>query len=736
MNHLVGTALPFSLALCLAAQQAERPLRGSGIEIGTARGVFPCDDQLVAIGAGFKAYFGHGEVEFVPAFGRRAPHNFPLRVRASGLARCGAAVPFLSAPPEPVGKASVQYRRAPGVIELFTVQDGGLEQSFVLDRRPDGTGDLVVTCELQCEIGAKPDGKGGLRFPIDGTGEFTIGAVTAIDAVGRRVGGSLRLEHDTLTLSVPAQFVDGAAYPLVVDPLLGGPTLLSGLDREDPDVVLDPASGDWFAVWAHYTSAGDADVYGQRVSQGNGGLVGPVLVIDASGSNTEFPRVASVRSAGRVLVVYRRPGVIIITPSTLEGRVVNVAAQTVSLAATIASGVDEFAVGSEDTTADNEALVVWGNSTAVDVAQVTVPTSGSPVPSAPVTIATGVYLPSVAISKTNGGTGNYLVAWRTSSTLPLPGQSFTLYGQLVSRNLAILTPVRTLDMATTGRPVIDCSGSAWLVAYTQWEPGSSTLHDVMCVKVLYLATFGSLIVNAGPLPVEATSGQDESLPDIAWLGQRFGVTFTENFGQSNENVGAWLVNTDCTTCSTRMSLQGVTLAGFTQERQAHIAGRAAWQPGVDNGEIVFVEDSPTTPHPFIIGQRILGVGPGGQVVDLGGGCGQGGTAGSTSNGFALGNPDCQFEVTGLEPGALSLCCLAVPAATLTCGTCTFLSPLATYFEPSVAGTASHTFSVPCDPVNLGFLMEVQWVSLLTSTTPCPLVTGLAGSNRVRFAVGP
>lgn len=78
---------------------------------------------------------------------------------------------------------------------------------------------------------------------------------------------------------------------------------------------------------------------------------------------------------------------------------------------------------------------------------------------------------------------------------------------------------------------------------------------------------------------------------------------------------------------------------------------------------------------------------------------------------------------------------SVPAATIGCGACTFLNPLASYYEPNVAGAAAHAFAVPCATAVYGFQMEVQWVSLLTPSSPCPLVAGLSASNRVRFAVG-
>ncbi|MFY9345449.1 MAG: hypothetical protein WAT39_23365 [Planctomycetota bacterium] len=731
MNHTVAFVFPAALCLGLAAQQPG-PRAPAATGLATAQGVFVCDGELVALGANYKAWFRDGEVEFVPAFGRTAEHNVPLRLRATGMARGEAVIAFASVPAQRQGAEAVRFARAPGVTEIFVARERGLEQSFLLADRPAGSGELVVTCDLQCECESTPDGMGGLCFTAPDVGTFSIGAVTGIDAAGERVRGALQRTGNTLTMSLPAAFVDRATYPLVLDPLLGGPTLVSGLDRVDPDVVFDAGTGDWLAVWGTFASGTDSDIYGQRIAQASGSPFGGVFPIDVTTNDTVTPRAGSVRSAGRVLVVYSRP---IGTFFTGEGRVIAVATATVSPPATInTSGTPRFAVASEDTTSDNEALVVWATNTNVMAAQVTVSASGAPVPANPVSIASGLNAPFCSISKTNGGTGNYLIAWRSSPTLSLPIGT-PLFGILVSRNLVAMTPALGLNPAVTSTPAIDCDGSRYLVAYARWEPGSQ-VRDVHCLSVAYVAASGALVMSAGPLPVETTVGQDEDTPDVAWLGERFCVTCTEDGGTTFENATAWLVSTDCTKCNARMTLSGVNLTpSYTMESVARVAGRAHFVAGAIDGEIVYTEDQSTTPHPIVVGQRVVSSGPGGAVSNLGGGCGQGGTATATANGFAVGNPACQFAVSGLAAGALPLCCLGVPAATIPCGTCTFVNPLATFFEPNVAGTATHLFAVPCDTVYIGFQMDVQWVSVLTPTSPCPLVSGLSASNRVRFTLG-
>lgn len=79
--------------------------------------------------------------------------------------------------------------------------------------------------------------------------------------------------------------------------------------------------------------------------------------------------------------------------------------------------------------------------------------------------------------------------------------------------------------------------------------------------------------------------------------------------------------------------------------------------------------------------------------------------------------------------------LGLPGAPLTCGGCTLLSPVDVRFAPNLSGTASSQFPIPCDPGYVGFVLEFQWVSLLTSTSSCPAVAGLSASERLQLTLG-
>lgn len=67
-----------------------------------------------------------------------------------------------------------------------------------------------------------PDGSGGFILPFEnGTARLRYGAATAIDAAGRRRGVAVAIVEGRITLTVDGGWLATAAYPVIVDPLIG-----------------------------------------------------------------------------------------------------------------------------------------------------------------------------------------------------------------------------------------------------------------------------------------------------------------------------------------------------------------------------------------------------------------------------------------------------------------------------------------------------------------------------------
>lgn len=717
-------------SVCVRAQ-VERPVAPAHVVAPRPLGVFACDDELVAIGPGYKAWLRSGGVDFVPALGAEAPPQ-QLHWHARQVRRGDQVVALASPAPRLRGPRCAAYDVGSGITEVYEAKPEGLEQSFVFAARPAGSGDLVVACEISTGMALVGNDGETVRFAAPG-GAVTIGGVCGIDAAGRRVAGRLHVGDGRLELVLPAAFVDAASYPLVLDPVLGTALQFGPPDFVVRDVVFDAATNDWFVLLADDISLFDDDLYGLRVDAATGAPAGTTFPIDVASTAVVHPKAASVRSSARCAVAFLGGP----TGNDVCVRTVNLATSAVSGLVVVATAGLSVAIGSEATTADDEVLVAWIDGD-VKVAQVTIAAGVLPVAGAAQTVApVALGLENVAISRTGGSSGTYLITWNSAG--PFSGNS--VQARAVSRNVAMLSPILTIASGGSATAV-DTAGSTglfttgFLVAWQQFEPGSTQSYDIACAQVSYSSISGALSLGTGATIVQGTANVDEQAPQVAWLGGRYAVTFTDNAGSSSSNAAARLVNPDCSLCSARMNFIGTNpTTAWTAEYGARVCGRAAWIAGVDDGLVIYQEANPSTSASRAVTQRIETIGAGGAVTDLGGGCGLGGSVSAAPSGFALGNAAFEFSVSGLAAGALPLCCLAVPGPTITCGPCTFLSPLATFYEPSVAGTATHALAVPCSTAYFGFVVEVQWASLLTSSTPCPLVAGLAASNRVRLIVG-
>jgi len=86
---------------------------------------------------------------------------------------------------------------------------------------------------------------GSLRFLGEEFGGVTIGQVVGIDGNGDRATGSMQYEDGVLELRLPQSFVDGAALPLVLDPMIGSEIAIgssSTYHQHSPDVADDAAT--------------------------------------------------------------------------------------------------------------------------------------------------------------------------------------------------------------------------------------------------------------------------------------------------------------------------------------------------------------------------------------------------------------------------------------------------------------------------------------------------------------
>lgn len=295
-------------ALALATLNAQRTM--PDLEPAAARAE-PVLDKVLhddaggvhwAVGRDWKASFDRGGFTFIPCFGARAPRNFPVAFHVVALRVGGSDVAFASDVAPRVHGDRVLFDRG-ALREVYDTAAAHVAQSFVVDSAHPGD----VEIELRVTSDLREHGEhAGLQFAnehgaVEYGDAFLVRDGERLPIATTFVGGSLRLR-------VPGELRGNG--PVVIDPIIN--TVVADylfsltFTTNFPDIAFEASTARYLAVWERTFSASDRDVLSQFFD--NDGNVVPSLdaAIDISGIDCRVPRVASVASPSRFLVVYER----------------------------------------------------------------------------------------------------------------------------------------------------------------------------------------------------------------------------------------------------------------------------------------------------------------------------------------------------------------------------------------------------------------------------------------------
>ncbi|MBL8750339.1 MAG: hypothetical protein JNK78_14340 [Planctomycetes bacterium] len=309
MRHLLprAAAAAFSLS-CVLAQTAPGGTLSSPASIrGTAPIHSGASDEgqpygVWAVGRDYKVGFADG-VQFVPYIGRTDGPAPSWRWRTKS-ARVGELELATAASRFSHGEWRAEYDLG-GVVEAYDVRPEGVEQTFVLRDRPRSTGDLVIRGAVDSVLRAQQSDGAWSFVDERGTERVRYGAATAVDAFGNRRAMSTTFVDGGLELRLDGAWLAGAAFPVVVDPLVAAVTVANGQPVGDVVVAHDPLGTKnlWFANvrWA----GNDADVLLYRSDEDghNGVLV--FSDVSASWSSIE-PSLGVSRPGASTILAYTR----------------------------------------------------------------------------------------------------------------------------------------------------------------------------------------------------------------------------------------------------------------------------------------------------------------------------------------------------------------------------------------------------------------------------------------------
>jgi len=726
--------LPVAVALaCLgaSAQDAADAVRRRAINANQVAGVHEHDGTLSGVAKSYRATFGERSVVFQPALGKDAPAAHTIELGLIEIRRGDQLILRAddATPARDHTRTTVTYQW-PSASERFETRPIGLKQSYVFAQRPAGDGDLTVRLAVESTLAAQ-DADGSQWRDPHGLG-VDIGEVLGIDANGDRCTGSKRLVDGKLELSLPAQFVESARYPIELDPLISTATqALAGTDNDFPDVAYDAASDTYCVAWTQFLGGGQTQIVGS-VWLASPVSFGYAFSITQPGDEDSV-RVTNIAGLGLFVLVwvnYEPAG------NWISGMALEPTQAVASNVYPIDGPFDVYApaVSGEATVLDDDCLIVWmdsslgllGCSLTIDLQ---LQATTTPLQS----IATGD-VSEPAISKQGGNIGMHVVTW---TYRPLGGPGW-IRAQVVDHDMNLVGPAAWVQNTpqNAGFSAVDGDGFKFLVTWEEQETGNPSTTDVLG-RILTVGSGGITSVG-GQLDLSVRPNMFDYAPDVAMLGDKFGLAYmvADPAALFDDDSYVRVLSPSGSPIGDEWVLDVTPGINYPYEHAPRLIGKRAGDPSTpdDDGLVVFADQNTSATYDSDIGlQAIEAMGPGGTIVDLGGGCGPGGLA-ATAGPASLGNADMPMELYGAESLAIPFVLLGMPNARINCGVCSFVDPTNAWFVPNTAGTAITSMPIPGDPNLIGFAFDFQFASFNVLYVGCPALPGVASSNIMRVTI--
>lgn len=723
-NNVLSGLAAVCVAASLVSAQSERTKQEPATEqfrtiASQAYGLSAdADGRPLAIAPTYEARFDAQGMRFDPALGaKERAQSLSLRSVSAGREQ-GAPTAFEPASPS-ADELRVAYRRAPGISERFDVGAEGIELSYEFEYPLVGQGDLVVRTRLDTELTAEPGlYPRGLKFLTARGAGISIGGVTGIDASGDRVEGSMRWDGAYLELVLPAEFVDGARYPLTLDPLIGSEILgdPGTFDSTQSDVAYDVSTARYLVVFSRRFGIDDARIRAQHFTSG-GNLSGTVFsVSQATGLLASHPVIANNNPFNRFVVAWQQSASTF-GPADIMACAVDANTTTrspvLAITSTSSNEISPDLSGEREPTVSSsrdEVIVVWNSQTnGIRATTIDIDPLASINAAAPVTVTSDSTARNPAASKSGGAPGRHAFVWQEGSN--------DVRAALYSRSLApIGTPV--LVDSNGFNPDVDGDGVNFMFAFDRSENGQNGLapRDVFC-RTFRWGGAAFVAVDSSTV-VENDSNDDETAPAVGFLGPKFVIAWSDQDPALFDYRGrlrAFAPN-GCVWCGDAEAF-GV---GAHRVNGIQIGPRWAAGSSSDQAVICWAEADITPPFESeVVIQRFEALtGSGGAIANVAAGCGGGGVA-SVGGTFQFGRT-VDIDLAGADPlaptGVLHIGSAASPIAP--CGPCSILSPFVAVPTMIVNGNTSVSLTLGCSPDLVGVSLRFQFANAITATAPC------------------
>jgi len=703
-------------------------------------------------GPDYRVRFGAEGVCFTPALGAAAEREESLNFVFLGLERGGRPVAEVHGAEPTAQDQRVLYPRGAGVWERWDLVQEGVELSYLVPERPAGQGDLVARLAIQSSLGVPiARAEGGLQFlNARGEGVF-VDEVFGVDNNGLRVSGELRFADGELELVLPHDFVESAAYPLVIDPLVGGVVGVATsptFGESRPDLAYDASTDSYLVVWERSFSGTSSDIRGQRVNS-LGARIGGTIFFGSSGRGKR-PQVANLNTPDQWVVVWQeeeplllggtRWSIELATVRATTGAIVHTAEVTASTAG-VQEDPDVGGTGPKEVGQPSDAIVVWRDDDLGRIRSRRYSVTGAgtlDVGSSFTVFADTAIGPQVftrpRISKTCGVYGRHLVVCERKSALLEPN----IVGRVMLRNGTMESGTISITTSSAEEYDADVDGldTRFVVA---WGKRDVSVYTVEARTVEYSLSTQSATLTPVQQVSPLGSSRVHTAPVVGFGLAKSYIAYQSFFlFTSFADIEVRGVNTgNCVACESTLVLQATFSAPNDKVAiaSAH-SGGAYYDDRLLVGWSSLVGDNSD-----VVVQALKNNAGGGTVVNNGGGCGQGGVP-TFSPGPAIGTNWFIFGIVDLPVDSpVSVFNVSVPGSpTLACGPCVSnplqtTSVALTQTSDGLTSEASTVSTIPCVPGLVGVTFDVQWTSLTPSSSPCSLFPGLSVSDSYRLTIG-
>ncbi len=219
--------------------------------------------------------------------------------------------------------------------ERYLLKTNSIEQRFIIEQPYQAKKDLIIEGKINSKGKFETTATGWLWR--DKQGVVSLGQVTVFDANGKILPATMHTEATFSRITVAANVLKTAVYPVTIDPEIGSNDFLiasmvgnASFDASEPDVSYNATNNEYLVVWSGTTSGPLLnplrDIYGQRIDAATGTLLSASAFLISSaggvGDNSKTdPAVSYNSNDNEYFVVWANNGN---TPG-LNGRFINAA---------------------------------------------------------------------------------------------------------------------------------------------------------------------------------------------------------------------------------------------------------------------------------------------------------------------------------------------------------------------------------------------------------------------------